>query len=107
MTQIITVLASIKLAEGKTEQDLLAASETFEREFVRLQPGVLRRELVKKGAGEYIDIVQFRSAEDMEAIMELEMASPACHALFAVIDMTGMSNSGVATYSSLTTYSKA
>lgn len=106
MSQTITVLAPIKLAAGKTEQELLAASEAFEREFVRRQPGVLRRELVRKGEGEYIDIIQFRSAEDMAAIMDLERTSPVCHALFAVMDMTGTSNCDMAIYASLATYSK-
>ena len=46
----ITVLAPIKLATGKTEADLLAASDRFQEEFVSNQPGVLRRELVRKGS---------------------------------------------------------
>ena len=87
MTTPITVLAPIKLATGKTEADLLAASERFQREFVNDQPGVIRRELVRKGDGTYLDIVQFRSMKDAEDIMELEKESAVCHALFAVMDM--------------------
>ncbi len=87
MTTPITVLAPIKLATGKTEADLLAASEQFQREFVNDQPGVIRRELVRKGDGTYLDIVQFRSMKDAEEIMELEPESDACHAFFAVMDM--------------------
>ena len=34
----ITVLAPIKLAAGKTEADLLAASDRFQEEFVSNQP---------------------------------------------------------------------
>ena len=87
MTTPITVLAPIKLATGKTEADLLAASERFQREFASLQPGVIRRELVRKGDGTYLDIVQFRSMKDAEEIMELEKESAVCHAFFAVMDM--------------------
>ena len=86
MTTAITVFAPIKLATGKTEADLLAASERFQRDFVNDQPGVLRRELVRKGDGTYLDIVQFRSMKDAEEVMELEKRSDACHAFSAFMD---------------------
>ena len=47
----VTVLAPIKLAAGKSEADLLAASKIFQEEFVAHEPGVLRRELVRKPDG--------------------------------------------------------
>ncbi len=86
MTAPLTVLATIKLAKGKSEEDLLAASAKFEAEFVSKQPGVLRRELVRKSDGTYLDIVQFRSAEDMNDVIELEKTSAVCHEFFAVMD---------------------
>lgn len=104
MTTPITVLVPIKLAKGKTEDDLLAASEVFENEFVSKQAGVKRRELVRKGNGEYIDIVQFRSAEDMEDVIEQEKTSPVCHAFFLVMDLENMDDSEMAIYPSLATY---
>ncbi len=105
MTTPITVLAPIKLATGKTEADLLAASERFQREFVNDQPGVIRRELVRKGDGTYLDIVQFRSMKDAEEIMELEKESAACHAFFAVMDMDSADESdGEVFHQSLATY---
>lgn len=90
MTQTVTVLAPITLASGKTEADLLAASQTFQTEFVAHEKGVLRRELVRKPDGTYLDIVQFRSAADFTDVMKREMESPACQALFALIDMDAM-----------------
>lgn len=105
MTALITVLAPIKLATGKTEADLLAASERFQREFVNDQPGVIRRELVRKGDGTYLDIVQFRSMKDAEEVMELEKDSAACHAFFAVMDMESADETdSVDFYQSLVTY---
>lgn len=88
MTMTVTVLAPFRLAPGKTEQDLIAASNVFDRDFVSRQPGVLRRELVRKTDGSYIDIVQFRSQKDMDKVVEAEMASSICHAFFAVMDMS-------------------
>lgn len=90
MTQAVTVLAPIKLAEGKNEADLLAASEVFQSDFVTHEPGILRRELVRDPKGGYLDIVQFRSAEDFADVMKKEMESPVCHAFFAVMDLGDM-----------------
>lgn len=84
----VTVLAPIKLAKGKTEADLRAASATFQQDFVAHEPGVLRRELVRAPDGTYLDIVQFRSHEDYLDVLEKEMQSPACAAFFSVMDLS-------------------
>jgi len=105
MTNAITVLAPAKLAPGKTEAELLAASDKFQREFVRLQPGILRRELVKRADGEYLDIVQFRSREDADDVIEKEKTSQACHEFFAFLDTTDMDESEIEFTISLATYS--
>jgi len=102
MTAPITVLAPIKLAKGKSEADLIKASDKFQDAFVSKQPGVIRRELVRKSDGEYLDIVQFRSKEDAEEIIEKEKESPACHDFFSVMD--GDDDSGIDFYPSLATY---
>jgi hypothetical protein len=104
MSTPVTVLAPIKLGAGKTEDDLLKASHLFEKDFASAQPGILRRELVKKGEGEYIDIVQFRSSQDMEDVIAKEKESEACHAFFAVMDMEEADDSQIQVYQSLATY---
>lgn len=105
MTNPITVLAPIKLAPGNSEADLLQASDRFQKEFVDAQPGLIRRELVRKSNGEYLDIVQFRSMEDAMAIIEKEKESLACQAFFAVMDMRSTDDAkGVDLYQSLRTY---
>ncbi len=107
MSTPITVLAPIKLAAGKTEADLLGASDRFQKEFANDQAGVIRRELVRRDDGTYLDIVQFRSMKDAQEIMELEKESAACHAFFAVMDMdmeTADQSDGIDFYQSLATY---
>ncbi|AXI48556.1 hypothetical protein C1J03_22700 [Sulfitobacter sp. SK012] len=84
----VTILAPIKLAQGKTEANLLAASKTFQLDFVANEAGVLRRELVRKPDGTYLDIVQFRSHEDYLDVVKKEMESPICAAFFAVMDLS-------------------
>jgi len=106
MTNPITILVPIKLAKGKAEADLIAASNKFQIDFAGKQPGLIRRELIRKTNGEYLDIVQFRSEKDAEDIIEKEQASPACHEFFSVIEMntdTG-ENEIIEFYQSLVTY---
>jgi hypothetical protein len=107
MVNPVTVLAPIKLATGKTEADLLAASDRFQKEFADAQPGIIRRELVRTGDGEYLDIVQFRNVEDAKAIIEKEKESAVCHAFFSVMNMGAAEADGsVEFYPSLATYNK-
>ncbi len=105
MASPVTVLAPIKLAASKTEADLLAASARFQKEFVNSEPGIIRRELVRKSDGTYLDIVQFRSKEDAMTVIEKEKESIACHAFFSVMDLGSEDESGsIDFYQSLTTY---
>lgn len=101
----VTVLAPIKLAKGKTEADLLAASDVFQKDFVAHEAGVLRRELVRKEDGSFLDIVQFRSAEDAKEVMAREMESEVCHRFFAVMDLEGAEDAEFELMPSLATYS--
>ena len=89
MNTPVTVIAPIKLAAGKTERDLLAASEVFQADFVSKQAGILRRELVRTGPGTYLDIVQFSSEAEAQNVLALEANSTACLVFFAVMDLTG------------------
>ena len=105
MANPVTVLAPIKLATGKTEADLLAASARFQKEFVNSEPGIIRRELVRKSDGTYLDIVQFRSKEDAMTVIEKEKESVVCHAFFSVMDLGSEDESGsIDFYQSLATY---
>ncbi len=88
MSKKVTVIAPIVLASGKTEADLLEASRKFQKEFVDNEPSILRRELVKKGENEYLDIILFRSEQDAKDIQKKEMESTVCHEFFSVMDMS-------------------
>ena len=80
------VIAAGRLREGVTEEQLIAGSDAFEEGFVRHQPGVLRRELVRDAEGRYADIVVFRDAESVETVMAAEQDSEVCAAFFALFD---------------------
>lgn len=83
----IVELATVKLAAGKTEADLLAASNAFQTGFLSAQPGFMRRELVRKKNGEYVDVIHWRSQADADAVMAKAPSSPAVQAFFSVMDV--------------------
>lgn len=91
MNKHVTFIAPIKLAAGTTEEQFLQASQRFQDEFVAHEPGVLRRELIRKGDGLFADIVLFRSVEDAEQVMEKERESEVCGKFFSLMDMSGES----------------
>ena len=86
MTENLTVFASIKLLDGVSETDLIAASQCFQNDFVDKQSGVLRRELIQIKETEYLDIIQFRSSEDMELVLAEEQTSAACQEFFKIME---------------------
>ncbi|AJQ94916.1 hypothetical protein [Gynuella sunshinyii] len=102
MNQTITVLAPIKLAAGNTETELLNASERFQAEFVRHQPGIIRRELVRRDNGQFMDIIQFKDRKSLEEVMAEEQQSEVCLAFFAIMDMS--SDTHIEICESLNTY---
>lgn len=104
MSNIVTVLAPAKLAKGVTEAQLLAASAKFQKEFVSGEPDVLRRELIKKADGTYIDIVQFTSVEAAHQVIAREMESAVCAEFFSIMDMTGAEDMEIEFHPSLATY---
>ncbi|MCG8493137.1 MAG: hypothetical protein MI743_16065 [Sneathiellales bacterium] len=87
MHKPITVLAPFKLAEGINEADFLSASDSFQLDFVDKKPGVLRREVISKGDGTYLDIVQFRSKEDAMKIIEQEKTCSICQRFFSILEI--------------------
>lgn len=104
MTNPVTMIIPIKLAEGKTEGELLKASHNFQTKFATHEKGILKREFLKKSATEFIDIVQFRTAADIQDIMEKEKTEPTAIAFFALLDPAGTNEADLVPYESLATY---
>jgi len=104
MSDTVTVFATSKRAPGVSEADLIAASDQFQNEFVSKQAGILRRELTRKESGEYVEIIQFRSTQDLEDVLEKEKSSEACHAFLAKLVMDDDNGTGLEVCASLVTY---
>lgn len=95
--------ASFRLADGRSEADLIAASDTFQEAFLQRQPGFLRRELLRTPDG-YADLVHWRSEAEADAVMKVAMESPACLAYFAVMAAVADPAAGVSHHRSLRQY---
>ena len=99
----VTTIAPIKLAKFKTQADLIIASHQFQVDFVAKQEAVLRRELVRTGPDEYLDIIQFSSEADALKVLEAEIQSPECQKFMSVMDLSNMPEN-VIFYPSLQTF---
>jgi len=105
MSGKIIEMATIKLLPGKTEQDLLRASEKFQQNFVNGLKGFISRELVHVNDNEYADIVHWQSMEDAKAVLTQEMSSDACMEFFSLMEMDEKNpEAGVAHFKSLAVY---
>lgn len=88
-SQVIEI-AKIKLAADIGEDELIAASDRFQSEFLSRQPGYLGRDLVRLEQGEYADIIRWEGSEAAEAVLKKLSGSPACRDYFAIMDAGGI-----------------
>jgi len=101
----IVEMAIIKLLPGKTEQDLLRASEKFQENFVNGLKGFISRELVHVKGNEYADIVHWESMENAKAVLTQEMSSNACMEFFSLMEIDEKNpEAGVTRFKSLAVY---
>ncbi len=77
MSDPVLELATIKLAPSSSEQDLLAASAAFQNAFLDHQDGFIRRDMVRKADGTYLDVILWRSRADADAVFERAQESEA------------------------------
>ncbi len=105
MSHPIVEMASFKLKPGADQSALIAASNTFQENFLKNAEGFLRRELLRLNDTEYLDLIHWRSEADAAAMMEQASRSPECASYFSVMDMDGANpGGGVRHYVSLATY---
>ena len=87
MTQNILELATITLASGSTEEELLAASKTFQTEFLDHQSGFIRRDMIRRGDGTYLDVILWESQNHADAVLTNAQSSKAVGQYFDHMDM--------------------
>lgn len=101
-------MAPFILKDGVTETLLSNASGILQKEFVEKQPGFIKRELVKKSAREFVDIIYWDNQVNANKDMQQTKNSPACYAYFQLLADTDHRNqdAGVAHFEVLNEYKK-
>lgn len=84
MNSVFTIeMAPFSVAEGVPPEELLAASERLERDFLAGAEGYVGRVLLQKDPTQWVDLVVWRSADAAAKAMKAAASSPACRAYFA------------------------
>lgn len=103
-SSIHMLLAPFKLKTGKTDAELIAASDAFEANFVKLQKGILGRQLLREKPGHYADLVVFESRDAAEAVILAELSSPHCGEYFSIMDMDDATSLNVLSFDLIKNY---
>ncbi len=85
-------------ASDITEQRLVAAADSVNANFLILQKGFIKRELVKKSDNEYADIIHWRTRADAISAGEKVMDCDKCNEYFKLMDMEASAGEGFAHY---------
>jgi hypothetical protein len=92
--RLVVEFAPFSLAEGVSEEELIAASDAFQRDFLEHQPGFVRRETLKGANGRWTDLVYWRSKTDVERAVAAVEGNPACRAFFRLLDFNPQQDPG-------------
>ncbi len=105
MPQKAVELAEIKLKDGIGIEDLMAASQRLQVEFLDMMKGFIKRELLQLNEREYADLVYWESQEDAQAAFNLFTGSPACLEFLALMEFDESDPAaGVSLYRSIESY---
>lgn len=85
---------------GVSDEQLLAAADLLSAEFLAGQRGFIKRELIKKNAAEYADVIHWKSLADAEATGIKVGDCLVCREYFELMDMTpgGKTGAGFSHY---------
>lgn len=89
---IIIEWAPFRVANHVTTEQLIAAAERVEQEFLKQQPGYLKRELLQGEDNQWVDLVHWRSGVEAQNAGKAFMQHPCCMAyieLMANMDQPG------------------
>lgn len=85
MSEQVLEYAPFKLKPGVDEAALLQSSQALQDEFLAKQPGFVRRELVKNGERDYVDLVWWTSMKAAMTAMEVVAKSTVCAKYFSLM----------------------
>ncbi|HKH92206.1 MAG TPA: hypothetical protein VKA54_10390 [Gemmatimonadaceae bacterium] len=79
--------APFRVVDGVTEQAVLAASDSLQRDFLARQRGFVRRELLRGPDGQWVDLVHWEDEAAAHAVFTAAMESPVCAEYFKLMVM--------------------
>lgn len=91
---VIVEWAPFVKAPGVTDEHLIMAASKVNSEFLAVQSGFIKRELVKKSETEYADIVYWRTQEKAIAAGNKVERCAVCAGYFALMNMGASEKSG-------------
>jgi hypothetical protein len=80
--------APFELRSGASESDLIEAAEQLQNGFLELQPGFVRRELLRGDGRRWVDLIVWANRGDAERAAARVGASDACRAYFSLMHDT-------------------
>ena len=84
MSQAVMFI-SYKPAKGVSSQDLFAALDTVQKEFISKQKGYISWQILRDGEL-WADVLTWETMEDAERAMAASEENPANHGFFALLD---------------------
>ena len=82
---VVVEWAPFRLAPGADEAALLEASDALQRDFLRQQPGFVRRDLLRAADGQWADLVVWKDEPSAMAAMSAAESSTVCSVYFRLI----------------------
>lgn len=83
---LVVEYAPFRVRPGITEAEVRRAAAALQAEFVAARPGFVRRELLRAGERDYVDLIWWRSEADAQAVVAAAADSPACARFFALLE---------------------
>jgi len=80
--------------EGVTDQQLITAADQVNSVFLAKQVGFIKRELIKKSATEYADIIHWKTKADAVAAGEKVFDCVECNEYFKLMNMEASAKAG-------------
>ncbi len=86
----VVEIVTLRLRDGASDAQFLAANRRVESEHVERQPGFVSRQTARGDNGEWLVVVHWASRAAAEASMASFAAAPATADFMAVIDASSM-----------------
>lgn len=92
--ELVVEWAPFVKSSQTNEQQLISNADAVNHQFLSLQPGFIKRSLVKKDKQNYADIVYWKSLENAQQAAEKVAACKVCNQYFALMDFEKSKFSG-------------